>query len=325
MVVRADAGGLGNQCQDWIKHLPIDKVLVVWTRNQFNPEIYAGKEMLVAERGIPSLKEIDWLLEDLDVVLTIETPYNWNLISRAKEKGVKSVIAPNYEWIPKIVPVQPDLWLCYNPITSNYIPWDNKKFVIQPIDTGMFPFKKRKKAKTFLFNNGAGGVHGRNSLQEFLQAIPFIKSDIKIIINSQVPFQPINDSRVQANVGSQPIKDIWKEGDVFLHIRKFGANSLPINEAMAQGLPVIGMNRQPENLFFDQKFLIEPDGLHSLECREDVRPVEACVVNPLKIAKKIDEIANTDISEESKAVRKEADKISWKNQKNNWIKTLEEL
>jgi len=114
MIVRADVTGLGMHTQDWVNNLPIDKVLVVWGQKEFYPNIYAHKEMLVAKMGQPSLKEIDWLLKDIDIVLTIETPYNWSLISKAKEKGVKSVIAPNYEWIPKIVPAQPDLWLCYN-------------------------------------------------------------------------------------------------------------------------------------------------------------------------------------------------------------------
>jgi len=280
--------------------------------------------MLVAEHGIPSLKEIDWLLDDIDVVLTIETPYNWSLITKAKEKGVKSVIAPNYEWIPKIIPANPDLWLCYNLLCYDYAP-EPKVYVPQPIDTEQFKFKKRKKAKVFLFNNGNGGVHGRNCADEFIQAIPFIKSDIKIIINSQVPLRPINDNRVQVNIGTQKLEDIWKEGDVFVHIRKFGANSLPINEAIAQGMPIIGVDRKPENLMIPKRFLIEPEGVYSFECREDVRPVEACVVNPIKIAEKIDEIANTDISKESELMRDLAEKLSWKNQLDNWLKVLRDL
>lgn len=325
ILARCDATGLGMHTQDWVNHLPIDKVLVVWGQKKFQPKIYAHKEMLVTEHGNPSLKEIDWLLEGIDVVLTIETPYNWSLISKAREKGVKSVIAPNYEWIPKLVPEQPDLWLCYNPLTPDYVPFPNKVYLPQPIDIKQFKFKKRKKAKTFLFNNGNGGVHGRNSVNEFIQAIPFIKSDIKIIINSQVPIQPVNDKRVQVNIGDQPLEDIWKEGDVFIHIRKFGANSLPINEAMAQGMPIIGMNRKPENLLIPKKFLIQPSGIRPLECREDVRPVDACLIDPRKIAEKIDEIANTDISEDSKKIRKQAEELSWDKQLTDWITVLNNL
>ena len=269
MVVRADATGLGNQCQDWVMNLPIEKVLVTWGNKEFNPEVYSHLEVVVCEEGMPSIKEIDWLLKDTDLVITIETPYNWSLISKAKKKGVKTIIAPNYEWFPLKVPEAPDLWLCYNSLNYDTVP-EPKVYVPQPINRGVFSFKLREKAHTFLFNNGNGGAHGRNCLNEFLQAISFVKSDVKFIINSQVPFQSINDSRIEANIGDLPLKDIWKEGDIFVHLRKFGANSLPINEAMSMGIPVLGVNRNPENTYLPPELLVNPEGVYPFQCRQDV-------------------------------------------------------
>lgn len=325
MVVRADATGLGNQSQDWVMNLPIKKVLIAWGEKPANPEIYSHLENRICEMGTPNLDEIDWLLKDIDLVLTIETPYNWNLIKKAKERGIKSIIAPNYEWLPIDVPEQPDLWLCYNILNFQFVPFPNKVYVPQPINRPFFPFKKRKKARVFLFNNGNGGAWGRNCLHEFIEAINFVKSDVKFIINSQVPFEAVNDSRVETHYGDLPITDIWKEGDVFIHLRKFGALSLPQNEAMSLGLPVIGVNRFPENVILPSELLIEPDGVYPHQCRKDVMGIEANLVNPLKIAAKIDELANTDITKYSEMMDKQADAWSWEKQRPNWLMIFSDL
>jgi len=94
---------------------------------------------------------------------------------------------------------------------------------------------------------------------------------------------------------------------------------------MAQGMPIIGMNRKPENLLIPEKFLIQPSGIRPIECREDVRPVKACVIDPLKVAEKIDEIANNDISEDSLKIRKQAEALSWDKLRKDFIKVFEDL
>ena len=320
MVVRADQTGLGNQSQDWVRNLPIKKVLVAWGEGKkSDPSFYSQVEMRVCEYGIPTIEEIDWLLTDIDLVLTIETPYNWNLIKKAKDKGVKSIIAPNYEQLPEMIPAQPDLWLCYNLLNYQQVPFENKVYVPQPIDRTAFQFKKRKKARIFLFNNGNGGMHGRNCLKEFIEAIYLSTADVKFIINSQVQVDSINDSRVEVHLGDLPIAEIWKEGDVFVHLRKFGALSLPQNEAMSLGMPCLMVNRVPESIFMPNKLLVEPSDKYIFRCRKDTISIEAKVISPTEIAKKIDELANTDISEYSETMDKIADEWSWNNLRGNWI------
>jgi len=326
MVVRADATGLGNQSQDWVAQLPVARVLITWfPQKEASPQIYDGLEARVCEQGVPNLEEIQWLLEDIDVVLTLETPYNWTLISEAKKKGIKTVINPNYEWLPIDVPHEPDLWLCTNVLNYDTIMGDNKVYLPQPINRDLFKFKKRKKAKTFLFNNGNGGAHGRSGLMEFVEAINFVKSDVKFIINSQVPIEGINDKRVQVSIGDQSMDDIWKEGDVFIHLRKFGAMSLPLNEAMSMGLPIIGINRYPENVEIPTNLLVKPDGKYPLQCREEAINVEACAFSPIKIAEKIDEIANTDISGLSEEMNKLADDWDWNKLRDKFIEAIYNL
>lgn len=325
MVVRADSTGLGNQSQDWISQLPIAKVLVVWGQKQASPEVYRGLEMRICEYGVPSLEEIKWLLEDIDVVITLETPYNWSLLSEAKKLGIKTIVNPNYEWIPIDIPEQPDLWLCTSILNYDTIQTDNKVYLPQPINRDIFKFKKRKKARTFLFNNGNGGAYGRNGLRELVEAINFVKSNVKFIINSQVPIEATNDERVTVNVGEQSLKGIWEEGDVFIHLRKFGAMSLPINEALSLGLPVIGINRIPENTYLPAELLIEPEGSYPLQCRGDAIHVEASAFSPIKIAEKIDEIANKDITKLSEKMNSLADNWDWNKLRDKYIEVIYSL
>jgi len=325
LIARADATGLGNQSQDWVSNLPnISKVLVVWGELPFDPNVYQDKETIVAEQGMPSIEELKKFVKDIDVLMAIETPYNWNAFKIAKDAGVKTILAPNYEFFLNAIPEEPDLYLCYNSLTMDYIP-EPKVYLQQPLDREQFEFKLREKAETFLFNNGNGGVLGRNSLAEFVQAIPLVKSDVKFIIHSQVPFDTINDSRVDARIGNFSLAEIWKEGDVFVHLRKFGANSLPIQEALSWGMPVLGVDRKPENTFLPQELLVKPDKTMPIKIKEELIEIEASIISPIKIAEKIDEIANTDISKFSKLMDKRAEEWSWDNLRNKWIEELTKL
>lgn len=326
MVVRADITGLGNQSQDWVMQLPIAKTLVVWTPyKEAFPQIYGKLDSRICEAGFPSVGDIEWLLKDIDVLICLETPYNWSLISEAKKKGVKTIINPNYEWLPRDIPEQPDLWLCTNRLNYDFIETENKVYIPQPINREVFQFKKRKKARVFLFNNGNGGAHGRNGLKEFLEAINFVKSDVKFIIHSQIPIETIYDKRIELHEGEPNIQEIWKEGDVFVHLRKFGAMSLPMNEAMSLGMPIIGINRNPENTYLPTELLIEPEGKYPMRCREDVIEIEACSYSSKKIAEKIDEIANTDISAYSEKMNELADKWDWEKLRNLYIENFYNL
>lgn len=147
MVVRADATGLGNQSQDWVAQLPIAKVLVIWGQKEASPEIYKGLEMKICEYGVPNLEEIEWFLKDIDVLITLEIPYNWALIKEAKKKGIKTIINPNYEWLPIDIPEQPDLWLCTSILNYNTIQTKNKVYLPNQLTEMYLNLKNARKQK----------------------------------------------------------------------------------------------------------------------------------------------------------------------------------
>jgi len=321
LVARCDNSGLGTLSQDFYKHLPISKTLVVQTNYENYPERFKGG--IVCERGIPSLEEIEEFLEGLNLVLTFETPYNYNLLTKAKEKGVKTIIIPNYEWAEpedKMI-AKPDLFLCPSKLDYDEMP-EPKKYLPIPIDREKFPFKLRTKAETFVFNNGHGGFGGRNSLAEFLQAIPLIKSDVKFIIRSQVFFQSVNDTRVKIEMGEIEHKKLWEEGDVFVFPHKFDGLSLPIQEALSAGYPIISTNIYPHNTYLPKELLFEPETMAEIKV---YRKIEAAIISPVKLANKIEEWANKNITEFSKKSNELAEKWSWKNLLPEYLKVFKEL
>ena len=327
LVARADNSGLGTLSKSFYKNLPIDKVLLV-QNNVYPIDPATYKDPIVCERGIPSLEEIREFLKDLDLIITFETPYNWNLLSEAKKEGVKTILVPNYEWLPQTLPVVPDLFLCpskldYDEVKNNTTTNSEVKYLPIPIDDDLIPYKKREKARVFLFNNGHGGHLGRNSARELFEAISLIKEDVKFKIHSQQYFDSvINDSRVEIVYGEVPYRELFKDGDVFLHPHKFDGLSLPIQEALVAGMPVISTDIYPHNEYLPKEWMFKPETITKTYVK---REIEMAIINPVKLAQKITEWANKDISKESEKARKIGEQFLWSNLKEKYLKVFEDL
>jgi len=326
IIARVDNGGLANQTYDYWKHITeITKALVILTSGK-QQDVLRYPEQILCE-GFPTLEQIDAFLKDIDIVMAFETPYNWNIFSMAKERGIKTILTPNYEWTEEHPPIHPDLYLCpsllerdiyeHYPTMSEYLPF--------PIERKLFPFKLRKKADTFVFNNGHGGTKGRNGLVALLQAIPLVKSDVKFIIRSQVPIPTIQDERVDTRQGDVDRTELFKEGDVLILPRMFGALSLPTWEAVSSGMPVLSTNLYPFNKILPKDWFFEPEMIEQGRTASVNRVIDIAVVSPIKIAEKIDEWAHKDITEDSKKANEIAVDISWEALHDKYIKLFTKL
>src|SRR5437879_4274532 len=63
--------------------------------------------------------------QSMDVMLFLETPFDWNLMPYCREHGVKTVVMPMYECMPREIPHRPDLWLCPSLLDQQYFPGAN--------------------------------------------------------------------------------------------------------------------------------------------------------------------------------------------------------
>lgn len=303
-IIRADNSGLGNLARELYDNEIIHKVLIATNMVYRSfPERFPNSRIGVTRENI------DWLLDGLDKLLIIETPFDNSLIQSAKDKGIKTIFMPMHEGLRENNDHNPDLWIC--PSLLDYeLPIEPKVFLPVPVNTERVKWKLREKAKVFIHNAGHGGIRGRNGTIELLQAMEHVKSDIKLIIRSQSMEITTADPRIE--VRYQNLKDywdLWDEGDVFVFPEQFNGLSLPMQEAAAAGFMVMTSDRFPNNAWLPTEPLIPVEEEYPLKV---VRRIKAARINPITLAAKIDEFAHQDISKFSKWGREWAKKHSWK-------------
>jgi glycosyltransferase involved in cell wall biosynthesis len=173
-----------------------------------------------------------------------------------------------------------------------------------------------------------GGFKLRNSLHVLLEAIPLVKSRVEFLIRSQIPIPPISDTRVSVQMEEVNYENLWKEGDIYLHLHRWDGLSLPINEAMAAGMPIIAPNFYPHNEFLPKELLF-PIEATVRECLlEGLREIDVHVILASTVAQKIDEVAlmqEHEIALLSQAVNQLADKRSWSVLSSKFVETLNSL
>lgn len=304
--------GLGVLTQEYREHLPIYKTLIYDNGDalhRFEDALYTKDPQ----------KEVEWLY-DCDVVFVLEIPWDTGFAS-LREQGVKTILKVNYEFLPETFSAEPNLYLCSSSKNYDEVKSENKVLLADPVDTDKISFVKREYAHTFVHHAGTIGVNGANGTHEFLNAIPQIKSDVKFIIRTQKKLPEVTDSRVTLDdTFYDNYYEMWGEGDVFVSPQKFRATSLPIQEAMANGMPVLSTNIKPFNEFVTWK--VEPSKMFETRM---ARPLHIADIKPDKIAEAVDRVAGTFIRPQSNAAREYAESISWKKLQGKYIELCEQL
>ena len=275
-VVLATEQGLGYLAKDFYDNGVIDKVFVWNHSTRTNHyEWYPNR-----------VQNIDELLE-CDSILFFETPFDWKLILKARQKGIKTILMVMYECTPNPLPYSPDLILCPSKLDLDY--YKEGREVVVPVNV---KWKKRSKARVFVHNAGNGGLGGRNGTKELLEAMKYVKSPIKLIVRSQKPIEEYNDPRIEYRIGT--FDDIWDEGDVFVFPEKFNGLSLPLQEAYASGMLVMCGARYPMTEWLP----VEPMFPVSHYTKEKISTTfDYAHYDPRQIAENIDRWYNKDIAE----------------------------
>lgn len=275
--------GLGTLTRQYMKYLPIDKY---------------------AEIGyVP-----DDFFDDLDVCFILEW-YNKPTLDKAREKGCKTILKVNYEFLPEKHDGA-DLYLCSSSLNYDSVN-GNKILIPDPVDINYT--KEREKCQTFVHNAGTLGIGGANGTMELIKALSYAKQPFKMIIRSQVPIS-CNDPRVDLRIGDFDFEELFKEGDVFVLPQKFRATSLPIQESMVSGMPVLTSDIKPFNEFVNFTFPV-----HKYRDDKLLRPVKVAELDPIEIAKALDLLYNKNIEEESKKAIEFGKSISWDTLKDKYL------
>lgn len=305
-IVFATEQGLGYLAKDFFDNGIINKVYIYPHSSRTNHREWYPRESVVSS--------IEELIDSCEVIIGFETFFDWTVIPKARAKGKKTVLMPMYECTPFPNPYSPDLILSPSDLDTQYYP--NSTRVTVPVSV---PFRQRDTARVFIHNAGNGGLGGRNGTKEVLQAMKHVKSPIKLIVRTQVPFlglessliqQVEEDDRIEVRHGS--FEDIWSEGDVFLFPEKFNGLSLPLQEAFASGMLVMAGDRFPINTWLPKEPLIPVS-----KYRKERLAVEFdfAEFSPEAIAIKIDEWFNKDIKSYSLLGGEWGKSHNWKNLK----------
>lgn len=314
MICQAGNTGLGNIAWGFQEHFYFDKTLIVDQKPvAIFPDRFKNHRITTAiTQG-----DINWLLEEIDILIFFETPYDWNIVIQAHLKGVKTVFMPMDEWLDKSRDElrYVDLFLCPSKRTlENLKNWPGEKIPIDsevPVDLTKFTPRVIEKAEVFIHNAGHGGIGNRNSTLELLEAIPMVESDVRFIINSQYPLPLINDRRVTVNIANfANYWDMYNEGDVYILLGKYGVAYLGIQEAAASGMPIIFSDTEPFNEYLSRDLLVAPSGYREKALVGGQRE-KIYSFDPKTIAEKIDQVAAMKLNEYSMKNLKIAESWSW--------------
>lgn len=249
LIARADDGGLGSLTQEFARHLKVERALVVdlghKSRGVTRYERIEAVVEDVRSTGHPIAdEEIEWLVKDLDVVYTAETPYSPNLFAIAKEHGCRVVLHAMPELL-KDKDKDCEVWL---PTDWHADQINHSRIIPVPVALDRFVYKQRGYISTMLHIAGEAMLD-RNGTDLLMQALPLVRTSLKLIMaGSQMPRRVYGNVLVESR---PPVKNYWEnyteDIDLLVMPRRYGGLCLPVQEAAACGIPTLMLDLPPQH------------------------------------------------------------------------------
>jgi len=316
LIARADKTGLGYQTKAYYKHLKPNKTIIIDISdiNGNGEQHYEWYPNAQVYRGIPNDQDVYDILRDTDVLLTAETPYNMHLYSIARDMGVKTVCVENPEFydhisypeyeMPHLI-ILPSVW--QQTEIENHARSRNTQVVQihHPVDLNDFKYENRTTSR-MLHIAGKQASHDRNGTWDYMFANPngtVICQDEELAMHIRQKFR-----HADVFSGFADASEMYKMGDILVLPRKYGGNCLPLNEALASGMPVIMTNIEPNNSFLPAEWLVDAEVEDYFTPRTQVTIYKA---NHERLVEKMEWFRNQDMSKLSEQAYEIAKSISW--------------
>lgn len=306
-IARMCPSGLGVQSRRLARLIQPDRIMVI-DSTPFNghtqyPEWYRGFDRITIN-GFPSDIQIKEFLEKVDVVLSCEMFYSNRFTSIAKHMKVKTILIANPEFFDYFqsswthIP-RPDKVIVPSKWKMNEMKYFHAEYLPTPIFEDEFILARdanlRRSGRKYLFINGKTAVNDRNGLELLYEALPLCKSEFSLTIKSQSEIKKHPDPRLIYDFSSpENPQDLYVAFDLLIHPRRYAGQSLSMCEALQSALPVLMLDREPENLILPPDWLAPCYIKGSLTARTEVPIFSAA---PEDLAYKID---NYNISRDTK-------------------------
>lgn len=325
--------GLGTQTRALYKHLKPAKTMLV-DLSQYNhmPVHDDWYDVNVRTLGFPTNAEIDNFLDGLDVVMICETPLNYYLFSRARERGIRTVLQYNYEFLDYLTAGEerrqnlplPDMLAAPTDWNIDHVrsTVGHRAEVSElpvPVDTDELPQRTIAHARRFFHIAGRSAVYDRNGTLNFIAAAKLAAPTMpgaEFILFMQQP----NDDIKLALANAPMIRRVWnvlhpsdmyQEGDILVLPRRYGGLCLPAQEAVGCGIPVLMTDISPNNTWLPADWLVPiKSGIQQFQarCPIDVYSVDLGALADRMVALYNDDVAVVAMHEQAKQM---ATQMSW--------------
>jgi glycosyltransferase involved in cell wall biosynthesis len=327
-IAYSTATGLGYQVKSYIKHLPVTKIMNIDLSELNGLEQFDWYPNAYHVRGYPTDEQIRDFCNDIDILLFAETPLNYNFYAIARERGIKTVNVINWEFFDHIdkpdIPlpdmiIMPSMWH-YSDARDFCASRDIRCIQLHhPVDREEITFRQRT-SNIPMHLAGKPASNDRNGTWLFLEACP----DGTVVTQSDDLAWHIGQRFRHATVHTKVRNNdqIYTFGDIMVLPRRYGGNCLPLNEALASGMPVIMPDIEPNNSILPKEWLV-PAQLTDRFTPRTV--VDIYTADTTALANKISELRSMDIGVLSKQASEIADTISWETLRPKYIEALESL
>jgi glycosyltransferase involved in cell wall biosynthesis len=324
IIARCDNTGLGNQTLELVEMLNPDLILLIdsssfHTNHRQYPERFAGRNVMVS-MGIPRNQQILQFIKNVDVILSCETFYNTIFVETAKNKGKKTILQYNYEFLDylfderKQLPdclVAPSVWNLEDVMGK----FGQRTSVVHlPPPTNQTKFSEaaainKNRHNRLLHVAGKAAMNDRNGTESVIEMLQYSKADYELVIKSQTPIDiDIDDDRITVDHSDTPIhSDLYSGFDAMVLPRRYAGLCLPMNEALMSGLPVFMTDVSPNNSILPQKWLAKSEKIDSFMTRT---MIDLYAVDPMELAGVVDNYFNNSDMDDEKS---EAYQIGYNN------------
>ena len=352
-IVRADCGGLGALSRSFSDYLGFHRTVSLSRHaGEHYPHWFLNNR--TADDGL-TIELLAWLCEEADVLLSFETWYGDLAPRVARRMGVRTALVPMYECCPlRGAGLEyTDLAMCPSLLDLGEMDRTpglaaaRRVFLPVPFDVERISHRRRRRARVFLHSMGHGGIAGRNGTRQVIEAWCYVKSNARLVVRHQSPLPvepPLNDRitflSAAAAGGVENYWDLWSEADVLLHPHRWDGLSLPIQEALAAGMPVMTTRYWPFCDAGERDRSVEAEQrtgwlpLSSQQMSIEVtsttrqrisREITAHETTPQAIASTIDAWYDADISAASDEARACAERHSWRRLLAEYQRLFDEL
>lgn len=253
LIARSEyARGLAIQSKNFYDHMPVDRVLLIHMPAPdcaLRDDWYPGATITDSLPGHTLDRELvtEWM-RGLDVVFTIETPYDWDLPNWARALGVKTVIQGNPEFVRHGQDeyahfAHPDEWWWPTSWRMELLPYGRLMPVPMP-DHPQTAAPSHDEVLKVYHVAGKRAFADRNGTDIFIDAMRTFQPNIHVTLHglehSLPEIQPVRNLAIEVeNIGVSNLWDMHKDQHMLVLPRRYGGLCLPALEAASRGIAVM--------------------------------------------------------------------------------------